>query len=238
MSNHVHLAMVAGPEPLATWLRQVHSTFADTGNRSRERIGALFVRGPEALLVPDDRVGRVIAYLHNNPVRAGVCAQPHDSTWTSHRAQLGLDDAPPWLDVGEGMRRTGLTDVMAFEALAAALAYGPRKVRVQGLAVEVAKALGDNAEERTARVGLVTVLEGRPAGAAQPEGLAKAKAELAAMDQPAAGAPAAGSAAAAAPAAAAATAVAAATLPTTELPRAPTRARPPRKRKPAADPVR
>ena len=120
MSNHIHLAMVAGPEPIATWLRQVHSTFADTVNRSRERIGALFVRGPKAVLAPGDGVGRVIAYLHNNPVRAGVCTQPHDSTWTSHRAYLGLEAAPPWLAVGEGMRRAGLTDVAAFEALVAA----------------------------------------------------------------------------------------------------------------------
>lgn len=65
---------------------------------------------------------------------------------------------------------------------AAALAYGTRKVRVQGLVVEVAKALGDVAEERAARTELVKVLEGLAKEAAQPEALAKAQAELAALD--------------------------------------------------------
>src|SRR5438067_2099143 len=47
MSNHVHLAMVAGRDTLASWIRRVHSPFADWMNRSHERIGSIFVRGPK-----------------------------------------------------------------------------------------------------------------------------------------------------------------------------------------------
>ncbi len=61
------------------------------------------------------------------------------------------------------------------------LAYGPRKVRVQSLAIEIAKARGQVAVERAARVALIGTLEGLEKGHEQPEALAKAKAELAAM---------------------------------------------------------
>ncbi len=61
-------------------------------------------------------------------------------------------------------------------------AYGARKVRVVGLQLEVAQALGDRAAERAARATLVATLEGLPPEQAQPETLARARAELAAMD--------------------------------------------------------
>ncbi|MBK9031955.1 MAG: thioredoxin family protein [Myxococcales bacterium] len=60
-------------------------------------------------------------------------------------------------------------------------AYGPRKVRVANLVVEACKALGDGAAERAAREGLVATLAALPPEMAQPENLAKARADLAAM---------------------------------------------------------
>ncbi|MBZ0238104.1 MAG: thioredoxin family protein [Deltaproteobacteria bacterium] len=69
---------------------------------------------------------------------------------------------------------------------AVSLAYGARKVRIVGLLIEVEKARGDRAGEKVAREQLVKVLESLPPEQAQPEALAKAKAELAAMDEPAA----------------------------------------------------
>jgi len=88
-------------------VRSVHGP-ADALDRERKRIGAVFVRGPKDLLVPDSDVGRVLAYLHNNPVCAGVISDPAQSDWTSHRCYLGLAEAPPWLAVPEGLARTGL----------------------------------------------------------------------------------------------------------------------------------
>jgi thiol-disulfide isomerase/thioredoxin len=74
---------------------------------------------------------------------------------------------------------------------ALALAYGPRKARVQALVADLHKARGDRAAERNARVALVAIYEGLPAGMAQPDALAAARAALVAMDAaatPAAGA--------------------------------------------------
>jgi REP element-mobilizing transposase RayT len=108
MSNHIHLATVAGTDSLDSWIRRVHSPFADTMNRSHERIGAMFVRGPKALPVEPSGVGNVIAYLHNNPVRANIVRAAAKSSWTSHRSYIGVNPAPSWLHVTEGLQRANL----------------------------------------------------------------------------------------------------------------------------------
>lgn len=131
MSNHIHLAVVAGTDPLAGWLRLVHSPFAEAGNQVRGRIGAMFVRGPKTILVPDERVAQVVAYIHNNPVRAGVVDRARDSTWTSHRAYVGLAPVPPWLAVDETLRRTQLERGDAFDRLVTSAVTHPVLGRVQ-----------------------------------------------------------------------------------------------------------
>src|SRR5262245_27565079 len=48
MSNHIHLGAVAGRHSLDSWIRAVHSPFADAMNKAYGRIGTMFVRGPKA----------------------------------------------------------------------------------------------------------------------------------------------------------------------------------------------
>ena len=115
MSNHVHLAMVAGTQALDTWLRRVHSPFADTMNRAYGRIGSMFVRGPKALPIDPAGVGSVIAYIHNNPVRAKVVERASASTWTSHPGYVGLQRPPRWLRVEQGLVLAGFEDPTAFD---------------------------------------------------------------------------------------------------------------------------
>jgi len=71
MSNHIHLAAIAGRQALDSWLRPVHAPFADMLNEAHQRIGPVFVRGPKAYPVVNARV-KLLAYIHNNPVR-GIC---------------------------------------------------------------------------------------------------------------------------------------------------------------------
>gem|GEM_PF-1983148 len=110
MSNHVHLGMVAGSVPLASVFRPAHTLFAELINRSRERIGAVFTRGPKARRVGEGGVARLIGYVHHNPVRAGVVDHSSASTWTSHRAYSGLAEPPCWLDVELGIQLAGFHD--------------------------------------------------------------------------------------------------------------------------------
>jgi REP element-mobilizing transposase RayT len=116
MSNHIHLCLVAGQQRLASWIRRVHSPFADWMNRTHERIGSIFVRGPKDIEVPPERVRDVIAYIHNNPVRAGVVGAAADSSWTSHRSYLGLEPVPRWLHVQAGLALGGFAAGAALDA--------------------------------------------------------------------------------------------------------------------------
>src|SRR3569623_2508287 len=68
MSSHFHHAVIAGHQRLDSWMRPVHSPFADWLNKKHDRIGNVFVRGPKDLLVRRDGVGPLLAYIHNNPV--------------------------------------------------------------------------------------------------------------------------------------------------------------------------
>jgi hypothetical protein len=75
----------------------------------------VFARGPAAFAVPPSKIGEVIAYIHNNPVRARVVNRAGASSWTSHRAYVGHVAAPTWLAVDAGLARCGFDDRAAFD---------------------------------------------------------------------------------------------------------------------------
>jgi hypothetical protein len=126
MSNHVHLAMVAGHQDLESWSKRVHSPFAVWLNAQRGRLGPVFADRPAAHALPRHREGEVIAYVHNNPVRAKVVATARLSTWSSQRAYLGLAPQPQWLHVREGLERSGCADdPAAFEQIVGGLVGAP-----------------------------------------------------------------------------------------------------------------
>ena len=107
MSNHIHLAFVAGEEPLASWAHRAHSPFAQWMNKRRNRLGPVFADRPAAHHVPPHRAAEVLAYVHNNPVRAGVVATAAASAWSSHGAYVGRLPVRHWLHVDEGLALAG-----------------------------------------------------------------------------------------------------------------------------------
>jgi hypothetical protein len=110
MSSHVHFGFLAGNEPLVEWMRSAHTSFALWMNFRRERrIGGVFVRGPSVSQVRPDCSARLLHYIHDNPVRAGVVEHAADSDWTSHRAYVGSSSRPDWLDVKLGFELTNQT---------------------------------------------------------------------------------------------------------------------------------
>ena len=110
MSSHIHLGLVAGTTPLASWLRPMHTRFARWTNRRRDRIGSVFVKGPSMIGLREEGAARLIEYIHCNPVRAGVVSRPNDNDWTSHRAYTGAARRPSWLDVECGLELGGFAD--------------------------------------------------------------------------------------------------------------------------------
>jgi hypothetical protein len=110
MSNHIHLAMIGGELDLQSWAKKVNSPFALWLNDRRGRLGPVFADRPATFLVPRQREAEVVAYIHNNPVRANVVTEARASSWSSHQAYLGIAPRPSWLHVSEGLERTGCQD--------------------------------------------------------------------------------------------------------------------------------
>ena len=136
MSNHVHLCAVAGRDPPWRLLQPVHGPFARLLNRQQERFGSLFAEPFRSVVCSADHAGRLLAYLHNNPVRAQVVSTAAASTWTSHRVYLGLESRPPWLRTDLGFHLAGFGSAVGgrtrFDEMVRRRAGEPRDPELSG----------------------------------------------------------------------------------------------------------
>src|SRR5688500_390704 len=107
MSSHVHWGARAGHLPSASFIKPLHVGTAAWLNKIQGRLGPVFADRHRSIICDPQHAARLVAYIHNNPVRAGVVSDPADSDWSSHRAYLGLVEAPPWLDVEAGLLACG-----------------------------------------------------------------------------------------------------------------------------------
>ncbi len=97
MTNHLHLALQAGDQPLSAGMQNLAFRYTRHVNARRKRAGHLFEGRFKAFLVDRDRYGlALVRYIHLNPVRARMVRQPAAYVYSSHRAYLG-DEALPWL---------------------------------------------------------------------------------------------------------------------------------------------
>ena len=97
MGNHFHL-LVQTPQPnLPRGMQSLKSGYAQQYNRRHDRDGHLFAGRYHAVLVQQDaHLLEVFRYLALNPVRAGLCRNPNEWTWSGHAALAGEATAPAW----------------------------------------------------------------------------------------------------------------------------------------------
>jgi len=97
MTNHLHLALQVGNQPLSLGMQNLAFRYTRYLNARLKRVGHLFEGRFKAYLVDQDSYGlALVRYIHFNPVRARIVAQPAAYAYSSHRAYLGRDDLP-WL---------------------------------------------------------------------------------------------------------------------------------------------
>ena len=113
MSNHVHWLLHCLGVPIRELIHPLHSGFGHWLNRRDGRLTPVFAERPKTWLFEPHAALRLIAYIHNNPVRAGTAASARDSSWTSHRAYVGDEEAPAWLDIDAGMALCELPNTAA-----------------------------------------------------------------------------------------------------------------------------
>lgn len=99
MSNHTHLVVLAGADPLWRLTKPINTGYAAWKNRREGRVGPVFADRPRTVLVQRRaHLLELVRYVHLNPVRAGLARRAEDSSWSSHRCYLEQAVAPPWLD--------------------------------------------------------------------------------------------------------------------------------------------
>jgi REP element-mobilizing transposase RayT len=92
MPNHLHLIAIQGAAPLARLMQPLLRRTALLIQRELGREGHVFERRYRHTACADpDYVRNAIAYVHMNPVRAGLCEDPGDYRWTSHSAFVASD---------------------------------------------------------------------------------------------------------------------------------------------------
>lgn len=95
MSNHFHLALRSGPVPLSRTLGFVQARFSQQYNRDHRSAGPLWQSRYKAKLVNDNAyVNQLIAYIHLNPVSAGIVDDPAAYRHSGHRELLKKTPSP------------------------------------------------------------------------------------------------------------------------------------------------
>jgi len=123
MSNHYHLALRAGPVPLSRTIGFVQSRFGQSYNRRWKSSGPLWQSRYKSRLVEDGRYyQQLIAYIHLNPVTAGVVDDPGEYSYSGHLELLGMRDNPliavdtVLAEFGENLRSARRTYVRTLRA--------------------------------------------------------------------------------------------------------------------------
>ena len=136
MGTHAHWAFLTGEAPLMAFFQPLNTGFAGWTNRRRDRHGPVFSNRPRVVIIEGETSLGLGGYIHNNPPRAGVCADPKDCDWTSHQAYVGLAEPPPWLHVQLGLELMGLAPDAAgardFDRFAVLHAGDPRDPKWSG----------------------------------------------------------------------------------------------------------
>ena len=142
MSSHIHLVLQLGNDPLGRLTKQIHAPFGNWINKQRKGLGTIFADRPKSVLVHSETYGMaLLRYVHNNPVRAGVAERASDSSWSSHRAYLGLEACPPWLATEAVFGTKAAEEVTLRHDLACFVDEGRLEGRIPEFSGEVSNAL-------------------------------------------------------------------------------------------------
>ncbi|MDR1394240.1 MAG: transposase [Bifidobacteriaceae bacterium] len=94
MPNHVHLLVEDLGEALSAYFRRLGSVYARWFNGRHGRVGHLFQGRFRSIPVDTpEYLAAVVRYIHRNPAKAGLVAQPSDYRWSS-RSQLDGGPGP------------------------------------------------------------------------------------------------------------------------------------------------
>jgi len=107
MTNHVHLVIQEGSQPLSRIMHGLQFSYTQWFNRRHRRVGHLFQGRFKSYLVDRDKyLMALLRYVHLNPVRARMVEKPESYLWSSDR-YFHTGRGPSWLDLDSVLRVLG-----------------------------------------------------------------------------------------------------------------------------------
>jgi REP-associated tyrosine transposase len=93
LSNHFHLLLRTGREPLSRVMRRILTGYAVSFNRRHKRIGHLFQNRYKSILVEEEPYFlQLVRYIHLNPLRVGLLKELPELEswpWSGHATLMG-----------------------------------------------------------------------------------------------------------------------------------------------------
>lgn len=90
MGNHIHLLIKEEEVPVGQVMKKIASRFAYWYNIKYRRVGHLFQDRFKSEPVEDDKyLLTVVRYIHQNPVKAGICKSVKDYEYSSYQEYTG-----------------------------------------------------------------------------------------------------------------------------------------------------
>jgi len=107
MSNHYHLLLRSGVEPIWRPVAKIQLRSSQFHNQRPGLRGRMWQSRYKARIVTDATYfDQVVAYVHLNPVAAGLVNNPADYRWSGHRELTGQAE-PELIDVRESLLAFG-----------------------------------------------------------------------------------------------------------------------------------
>lgn len=98
MTNHFHLLCETPHGKLSRWMQQLLSRYSGSFNRRHLRVGHLFQARYKAIVIEGGKYFLdCSAYIHLNPVRAGLVRTPEEYPWSSFSEYIGHKYTYGWV---------------------------------------------------------------------------------------------------------------------------------------------
>lgn len=92
MNNHYHLFIKTPLANLSEGMHYLNSSYANWFRTKYKLVGSVFQGRYKSLLVDEDNYGVVLsAYIHLNPLRAGIVKQIEEYSWSSFLSYIGAE---------------------------------------------------------------------------------------------------------------------------------------------------
>lgn len=90
MNNHVHLIINDNGNDISKIVKSINISYAYYFNKTYERTGHLFQdRFRSEIIQNDNYLLQASAYIHNNPLKAGIVNSPEEYKWSSFNNYIG-----------------------------------------------------------------------------------------------------------------------------------------------------